>query len=104
MHQVDLNYSWGNKTSNFSATMGVVKQDGVVITSTYQKYTMSLQASTKIKDWLQIGGMMTALYDKEREPFSRTVEWAVQYPSIYPVYGKDGLLGGGNYQRLGFRV
>lgn len=93
MHQVDLNYSWGNKTSNFSATMGVVKQDGVVITSTYQKYTMSLQASTKIKDWLQIGGMMTALYDKEREPFSRTVEWAVQYPSIYPVYGKDGLLG-----------
>lgn len=93
MHQVDLSYSWGNKNSNFSSTLGVVRQDGVVITSTYQKYNLSLQASTKIRDWFQIGGMMTAIYDREREPFSRTIEWAVQYPPIYPVYGKNGWLG-----------
>lgn len=93
MHQVDLNYSWGNKISNFSVFLGTVNQTGILVKSDYQKYTMSMQASTKVKDWLQLGGMMTTVYDSENEPFNRTLEWSVQYPSIYPVYGENGYLG-----------
>ena len=96
MHKVDLSVSGGDAKTNYSISGGYVNQEGIVITSEYQKYTLNLKADTKINDFISVGGMMNALYDHENEPFNRNVEWAVQYPSIYPVYGNNGYLGGPN--------
>jgi TonB-linked SusC/RagA family outer membrane protein len=94
MQKIDLNASGGNSKANFLVSAGYVKQKGIVLNSDYQKYTFNIKASSQIKSWLQIGGMINVSYDHENEPFNRIVEWAVQYPSIYPVYGSNGLLGG----------
>ena len=96
MHKVDLNVSGGDDKTNYNISGGYVNQEGMVITSDYQKYTLTLKADTKINNYISIGGMMNSLYDHENQPFNRIVEWAVQYPSIYPVYGNNGYLGGPN--------
>lgn len=96
MHKIDLSSSGGNGDTNYSISGGYVNQEGIVINSGYQKYTLNLKVGTKIGERITIGGMMNALYDHENQPFNRTVEWAVQYPSIYPVYGNGGYLGGPN--------
>ncbi|GAA4433048.1 TonB-dependent receptor [Ravibacter arvi] len=93
MHKVELNGSGGNSKTNFIVSAGYVRQQGIVITSDYRKYTFSLKANSRIKSWLNIGGALNMSYDHENEPYNRTVEWAVQYPTIYPVYGNNGLLG-----------
>lgn len=37
--------------------------------------------------------MLNVVYDHENEPYNRIVEWAVQYPQVFPVYGNNGYLG-----------
>jgi len=96
MHKVDLSFSGGNKTSTYVVSGGYVNQEGIVITSDYEKYTLNMKANSTIKNWLDLGGMLNVLYDHENEPYNRIVEWAVQYPSIYPVYGNNGYLGDPN--------
>ena len=96
MHKIDLSASGGNDKTKYSISGGYINQEGVVITSEYQKYTLNLKVDTEINKSITVGGLINALYDHENEPFNRTVEWAIQYPSIYPVYGNNGYLGGPN--------
>lgn len=111
MHKVDLNVSGGGEKMNYRVSGGYVKQEGIVITSDYNKYSLNFKISSKVNDWAELGGMLNATYDHEQEPFNRTVEWAVQYPAIYPVYGNNGYLGEpnsvdgfGNYDAILFRA
>lgn len=94
MQRIELNAVGGNSKSTFMVSGAYVKQDGIVITSDYKKYTFNVKAESRVNDWLKAGGMINVSYDHENEPFNRIVEWAVQYPTIYPVYGANGYLGG----------
>jgi TonB-linked SusC/RagA family outer membrane protein len=111
MQKIDLNASGGNENMNFRISGGYVNQKGIVINSDYEKYSLNFKVSSKINDWAQLGGMLNVVYDHEKEPFNRIVEWAVQYPSIYPVYGRNGYLGEpnsvdgfGSYNAILFRA
>ncbi|WP_276166445.1 TonB-dependent receptor [Zobellia alginiliquefaciens] len=94
MHKIDLSYSGGDEKSNYSISGGYINQEGIVITSDYKKYSLNMNVESRIKDWLKMGAMLNTVYDHENEPYRRIVEWAVQYPAIYPIYGNDGYLGG----------
>ncbi|MEG3656794.1 TonB-dependent receptor [Arenibacter palladensis] len=94
MQQFDIGYSGGNEKSNFYVSGSYTNQEGIVITSAYQKFNLNMNVDTKINDWLSAGAMLNTLYDQDKVPFDRIVEWGVQYPSIYPVYGNDGYIGG----------
>ncbi|WP_254412625.1 TonB-dependent receptor [Dyadobacter diqingensis] len=93
INKVDLSVSGGTDKSNYLVSGGFVKQKGIIQTSDYSKYTLGLNTVTKVTDWLEIGGSVNLALDQEREPFNRIAEWAVQYPSIYPVYSANGYLG-----------
>lgn len=94
MHKMDMSFSGGNKNSSYRVSGGHLNQKGIAITSAYQRYTLGLMADTKINDRIKLGGKIDLLFDKDREPFNRTFEWAVQMPPIYPVYTDEGFLGG----------
>jgi TonB-linked SusC/RagA family outer membrane protein len=96
LHKVNLSYSGGDNKTQYLVSGGYVNQSGIVITSEYQKYNLNLKVNSEINDWINLGGMVNSLYDHENEPYYRIVEWAVQYPAIYPVYGNNGYLGGPN--------
>ena len=49
MQKIDLNASGGNAKTNFTLSGGYVNQQGIVITSAYQKYTFSVKAVTKVR-------------------------------------------------------
>ena len=94
MHQADLSFSGGDERTSYYLSAGLINQEGIVIKSDYQKYTLNLKADTKVNDWLSLGGMLNISYDNESEPNAYTLTGATQYPSIYPVYAPSGLLGG----------
>ena len=96
IHKVNLSYSGGDNKTQFLVSGGYLNQSGIVITSEYQKYTLNLKVDSEINDWINVGGMLNSVYDHENEPYYRIVEWAVQYPAIYPIYGNNGYLGGPN--------
>ncbi|EIJ38534.1 TonB-linked outer membrane protein, SusC/RagA family [Galbibacter orientalis DSM 19592] len=94
LRKLGISFSGGNEKSKYSLSAGYLNQEGIVINSDYERYTININTSTTINDWLKLGGMLNTLYDNENQAYNRTVEWAVQYPSIYPIYGNDGYLGG----------
>ena len=111
MQKIDLNVAGGTDNTSYRVSGGYVKQQGIVINSDYDKYSLNFKVSSKVADWAELGGMLNVVYDHENEPFNRTIEWAVQYPSIYPVYGRNGYLGEpnsvdgfGNYDAILFRA
>lgn len=96
VNRLNLNITGGSEKSTFLLSGGYINQKGIALSSQYQKYSVSLKNVTKLYNWLEVGGMTTLSYDRETEPFSRMFEWAVQYPSIYPVYSANGYLGSPN--------
>jgi TonB-linked SusC/RagA family outer membrane protein len=93
INKLDLSVSGGSDKSAYLVSAGFVKQKGIIQTSEYSKYTLGLNTNTKVTNWLEIGGSVNLALDHEQEPFNRIAEWAVQYPSIYPVYSANGYLG-----------
>ena len=111
MQKIDLSISGGNEKMNYRVSGGYVNQKGIVINSDYDKYSLNFKISSKVTDWAEFGGMFNVVYDHENEPYNRIVEWAVQYPAIYPVYGRNGYLGEpnsvdgfGSYNAILFRA
>ena len=111
MQKIDVNVSGGTENMNYRISGGYVKQKGIVINSDYDKYALNFKLSSKVTDWAELGGMLNVTYDHENEPFERIVEWAVQYPPIYPVYARNGYLGEpnsvdgfGSYDAILFRA
>ncbi|SEM73128.1 TonB-linked outer membrane protein, SusC/RagA family [bacterium A37T11] len=98
VNKLGLNVTGGSDKSTFLFSGGYQNQQGIALTSNYQKYNATIKNVTKLKDWLQIGASSSFTYDHEREPYSRMFEWAVQYPSIYPLYSSNGYLGSPNNQ------
>ncbi len=111
LNKFDLSVSGGNEKSSYLISGGYISQKGIVINSDYNKYALSIKASSKILDWVEIGGKLSGVYDISKNPFDRMVEWSVQYPSIYPLYGTNGYLGDAtntpgmaNYDAILFRA
>jgi TonB-dependent starch-binding outer membrane protein SusC len=93
MHKINLNYSGGDENTQYLVSGGYVDQEGIVITSDYERIHANLKIDSKFNNWISIGGQLNLFYDFENEPVSRMTEWAIQYPAIYPEYGNDGYLG-----------
>ncbi|WP_455636108.1 TonB-dependent receptor [Parabacteroides sp.] len=97
MHKLDANISGKSEKSDYLISAGYVNQAGIMLDSDYKKYSLSLKLNTHINKYLDVGGSMNLNYGDEKEVYWRTAEWAVQYPSMFPVYTKDGLLGCNSY-------
>lgn len=86
--------SEGGETT-YSLSVGHIRQKGILINSNFKKYSLNTSISYKVNNWLKVGGMANLIYGNRRLPYNRIIEWAYQYPSIYPVYDKaTGHLGG----------
>jgi len=50
LHKADLSFSGGNESAKYYFSAGVVNQEGIVIKSDYQKYTLSMKADARMND------------------------------------------------------
>jgi len=94
MHDINIRFSGGDQISTYNVSVGYLNQEGIMITSDYEKYTLNLKANSSIGNWFEYGAFINVLYDYGHEPDSYTPIGAVQYPAIYPIWGDDGYLGG----------
>jgi TonB-linked SusC/RagA family outer membrane protein len=98
MHQANLSVAGGDESSRYYISFGLVNQEGIIIETGYEKYTLNLNADTNLGDWLSIGGRVNTSYDLATGSQAIHVLTANQYPPIYPVYTEDGYLGGPHNQ------
>lgn len=55
MHNHQINITGGNENAKFSLTGGYLDQDGIAIGSSFQRFSVRMNADAKITKWLAIG-------------------------------------------------
>src|SRR5690606_37637926 len=65
MHKADVSFSGGDANSQYYLSFGTIAQEGIVIGTDYDRYNIHVSADTRMTDWLKVGGMINAAYDKE---------------------------------------
>jgi len=70
-HEVSL--SGGTDKSTFNASFGYLKQEGIVATpiSNYQRFTVRVNSTQKVKSWLTFGENAAYAYTKSQAGFSQ---------------------------------
>lgn len=111
MHKTDITLNGGDENTTYLISAGILNQEGILMNTDYQRYSLNLKADSKVTRWLKIGGLINTNFSKENKAGEYAREAANQYPTIYPVYGEDGYLGGPqntpgfeNYDNIFFRA
>lgn len=75
----------GNKNTNFSATFGLLKDEGVLLTDEFNKYSLNLKVRTKVTDRLSFGASVAPSYTDRRRFDGSTHDILRQTPWL-PIY------------------
>ena len=97
MHKTDIRLTGGDDNTTYLLSAGILNQQGILINTDFQKYSLNLRADSRITDWFSVGGLVNSSIDYENRAGNTTVHTltsASQFPPVYPVYGYDGYLGG----------
>lgn len=94
MHRINMNLSGGDENTKYMVSAGLLDQEGIIITSGYKRLNLNMKIDSKINDWLTVGGMANISRSNESILNGSVMNAAREFPSIYPVYGRDGYLGG----------
>lgn len=58
----DLSYSGGNAKTNFSTSLGYLRQEGLVRENTYERYNFTMKVNHSASDKLRLGASLTGSY------------------------------------------
>lgn len=92
----NLSVRGGNKVSNFTMSLGYLNQEGVTVSSSFERTTLRMTNETNLGDWLRIGATMNGSYSKQE---SGIASWDIIPNTLYQspevmVVNADGSYGG----------
>jgi len=92
---VELSASGGNENTRYFVSGTYYKQDGIIIGTSYERYSGRLNLDHKLNDRLSIGSSVLLTYaQNDRVEGDQTLYGvlpnAISIPAIYPVYNEDG--------------
>jgi TonB-linked SusC/RagA family outer membrane protein len=97
MTEQNLSVSGGTEKTNYYISLNYLNQEGIMRRSNSERYGLTLNLETKVKDWLTVGGRLNGIKRQSEEPYSvrDVMYWFANggYPFIAP-YTRDGHFGG----------
>lgn len=93
MQNYTLSYSGGNEKSNYYVSGGVFDQDGIVLDTSYRRYTLQFNSESKLRSWLKFGNNITLNHDLKKQGSYDIRETMAALPT-QPVYNDDGTYSG----------
>lgn len=91
--EYNLNISGGTQKMSYYASLGYLKNEGVVRHSDFDRYTARLKSDYQAKKWLKVGTNMNFTHTKQNNVGSgglSVFDVTTRYAPIYPVYMRDG--------------
>ena len=94
-NNVNVNISGASETANYSASVGYFKQEGVILGTDSERYTLRVRSDYKLTDKLTIGenvniGISEAVGANTSSGYSGILANAMYMPSAAPVYDEFG--------------
>lgn len=59
MNSHQLSISGGTQKSNYAISGGYFQQEGIIIGSDFERYTVRINLDTEIKEWIKVGGSLS---------------------------------------------
>lgn len=93
--EYNVSINGGGQQGNFYASLGYLKNEGIVIGSDYERYTGRLKASYAANSWLNVGGNISFAHtvsnsaDEDATGYNNIFTMVSQIAPIYPVYVRD---------------
>ena len=100
IQEYNTSLSGGNDNSNYAFSLGYLNQEGVVIHSGFDRYTMHANSDTKLTKWLSMGQTLGVAYTKRsggvgtNNDEGNVVSQAYRMQPIVPVYDIAGNFAG----------
>ncbi|WP_255498695.1 TonB-dependent receptor [Dysgonomonas sp. ZJ709] len=93
MQNYTLSYSGGNDKSNYYVSGGVLDQEGIILNTSYRRYTFQFNSESKVRPWLKFGNNVTLSHDIKKQG-SYSVRDAMAALPTQPVFNEDGSFSG----------
>lgn len=90
---VTASYSGASEKSNVYASGNVLRQDGVVLGTGFERYTLQLNTDTHVRDWLTFGNNLTLNHDVNRSG-NYNIQAAMGAQPTQPILNPDGTWSG----------
>jgi len=89
MQKYSLSYSGGSDKYNYYVSGSFQDQQGIVIKTSYKRYTLQFNSEAKIKPWLRFGNNLTLTAD-DKPSGSYDIRNTMASNPVQPIYNKDG--------------
>lgn len=86
-------YSAANERSKMYVSASMLRQDGVIMHTGYDRYTLQLNSDTRVRDWLSFGNNLTLNHDVNRSG-SYNIQAAMGAQPSQPIFDADGKYSG----------
>jgi len=93
MQNYTLSYSGGNDKSNYYVSGGVFNQDGIIINTSYKRYTVQFNNESKLRSWLKFGNNLTLSHDIKKNGSYNVRETMAALPT-QSILNEDGSYSG----------
>ncbi len=81
----------GNKSTNFSVTMGYLKDEGVLLTDNFERYSLNFKINTELSDHLSFGINLAPSYT-DRRRFDGSTHDILRQTVWLPVYHDENTI------------
>jgi TonB-linked SusC/RagA family outer membrane protein len=89
MKNYTLSYSGGSDKGNYYVSGGVLDQEGIVLNTSYRRYTVQFNSESKVRPWISFGHNLTLSHDVKQQGAYDIRSTMAALPT-QPVYNDDG--------------
>ena len=93
MRNYSLSYSGGNEKSNYYVSGSVFDQDGIIINTSYKRYTAQFNSESRVRPWVKFGNNLTLSHDIKHSG-QYEIRSAMAAQPTQPIYNDDGSYSG----------
>lgn len=86
-------YSGGSDKSTYYVSGGILDQEGIVVNTSYKRYTAQFNNETKQTSWLKLGNNLTLSHDIKKNGSFSVLNTLASLPT-QPIYNDDGSFSG----------
>ncbi len=91
--EYNMNITGGNDKLSFYASLGYLKNEGIVYDSDFERYTARVKADYQARKWLKVGANVNYTHTDQNDVGSGSqslFDITTRFAPIYPVYLRDG--------------
>jgi len=89
MKNYTLSYSGGNDKGSYYVSGGVLDQDGIVLNTSYRRYTVQFNSESKVRPWINFGHNFTLSHDVKQQG-SYDIRSTMASLPTQPLYDAEG--------------